>query len=124
MISMRDRRIVSPLAIAALGGALVGFGILGIFALYGIVPLALGVFLVGFGIQRLGKARWFQPLVASAVAATLMVGILVWGAEHIWASPSCSQHQNQVSGRITFWSGASVSWDCINGQPIVTHDSR
>ena len=42
--------------------ALVGraFGILGIFALYGIVPLALGVFLVGFGIQRLGKAQWSQ----------------------------------------------------------------
>jgi hypothetical protein len=112
------------LAASALGGALIGFGLLGVFALYGVLPLIGGSAVVILSIRYSKQMLWVWLLLAATVAAAATVAVMLWGAEHIWTNPSCSQHPNQLSGRITYWSGASVSWNCVNGQPVITHDSR
>jgi hypothetical protein len=50
---------------AALGGALLGAGILGVFALYGLVPLLAGIALIGLSLRYSGGSRrlWNLPVV-------------------------------------------------------------
>jgi len=111
-------------AAAALGGALIGIGTLGIFALYGLVPLLLGIAVVVLSLRHSHGTQRLWNLSAAGLATALTIAFLLWGSEHVWANPSCSQHANQVSGRITYWSGASVSWKCVDGRPVITRDSR
>jgi hypothetical protein len=109
--------------VAAAGGALIGIGGLEVFALYGLVPLVLGMVLVVISVRH-SQTHVLMSLLATVLALIATVSLLLWGAEHIWANPSCTQHPNQTSGQINYWSGASVRWTCVNGQPVVTHDSR
>jgi len=111
-------------AIAAIGGVLVGFGLLGVFTAYGLVPLAAGVVIVVMLVRRDENLGKVGTLAIALLFSSGTVGCLLWGSEHIWNNPSCSQHPNQSAGQITYWSGASVIWVCVNGTPIVTHNSR
>jgi len=124
MIAARPRRILGWLALAAVGGGLIALGILGIFALYGLVPLLIGIAVVAVSVRYSTTMRRGWPVVTALLAGAVTTTVLLWGSEHIWASPSCSQHADQMSGRITYWSGASVSWICVSGKPVITHDSR
>jgi hypothetical protein len=124
MIGANPRRTVTWLTLAVLGGGLIAIGILEIFALYGLVPLLIGIGVVTVSVRYSTTIRRIWPVVAALVAAAVTAIVLLWGSEHVWANPSCSQQSNQISGRITYWSGASVSWICVNGGPVVTHDSR
>lgn len=124
MIAARSPQRFAPLGVSALGGALIGIGLLGIFALYGLLPLIGGSAVVGLSIRYSKQMAWVWLLVVATIAAAATVVVMLWGSEHIWTNPSCSQYPHQLSGRITYWSGASVSWTCVNGQPVITHDSR
>ncbi len=124
MITARSQQTVGLLGSVVVGGVLIGIGVLGIFALYGFVPLLVGVGIVAYSVRHAARIPWVWLLLVALLAAAITVSFMLWGAEHVWANPSCSQHSNQVSGRITYWSGASVNWVCVNGEPVVTHDSR
>lgn len=112
------------LALAAIGGSLTAAGVLGIFALWGLVPLLVGAILFAMSLGLLSGLQRLWLTLAAALAAACAVSFLLFGSEYLWGSPSCSAHPNQVSGQITYWSGATVSWTCVNGQPVITHDSR
>jgi len=92
--------------------------------LYGLALVVLGIVVTALSLRHAKKMDRLWRLPAAALAAAVTIAVLLWGSEHVWANPSCSERPHQVSGRITYWSGASVSWICVNGQPIVTHDSR
>src|SRR5437588_12429555 len=124
MIATPSIKNVRSLGPAVVGGAFIGIGILGIFALYGLVPLRLGVAIIALSLRNSRGTRRLWNLPAAGLATALTIAFLLWGSEHVWANPSCSQHANQVSGRITYWSGASVSWKCVDGRPVITRDSR
>lgn len=112
------------LAVAAFAGVAIGVGVFGIFALYGFVPLAVGIAIVALSVRTLRGRRSVPFLVAVSLAVASTIAFMLWGSEYLWAGPSCSQHPNQRSGQITYWSGASVTWVCVNGQPLVTRDTR
>jgi len=118
-----DSRVLLAV-IAALAGVLVGFGLLGVFAAYGLVPLAAGMAIVVILVRRRENLARLGTIGIALVFSAGTVGFLLWGSEHIWHNPSCSQHPNQSEGQVTYWSGASVTWVCVNGSPVVTHDTR
>ena len=110
--------------VAAIGGVLVGFGLLGVFAAYGLIPLAAGIAIVVILARRDGNVSRLGTVGIAVLFSAGTVGFLLWGSEHIWHNPSCSQHPNQSAGQITYWSGAEITWVCVNGTPVVTHDTR
>jgi hypothetical protein len=118
-----DSRVL-PAVIAALGGVLIGFGLLGVFAAYGLIPLAAGIVMLVVLVRREENLARVGAAGIALVFSAGTVGFLLWGSEHVWHNPSCSQHPNQSAGQITYWSGASVTWVCVNGSPVVTHDTR
>jgi hypothetical protein len=124
-VMVAHRRLgIAAIGAAALGGGLIGVGLLGIFELYGLLPLVLGLLVVALSVWYSTGIRWVWLLITAVLAAACTVSFMAWGAEHIWTQPSCSQHPNQLSGQFTYWSGATVTWICVNGQPVITHDSR
>src|SRR5487761_780961 len=98
----RQNRLRAWIGVAAVGGALIGIGILAIFALYGLVPLMLGIVLVVSSVRK--SKQTLMCLIAVGLALMVTVSFVLWGSEHIWANPSCSQRPNQSSGQITYWS--------------------
>ncbi len=113
-----------PLLLSPVAGALIAFGLLTIFALYGLLPFLAGLVLIVLIIQQArGVLRW-QAAGLALVSAVIVLAALLWGAEHVWAQPSCQQHANQSGGSVTYWSGAQVTWKCVNGHATVTKDTR
>src|SRR5579864_4250892 len=98
MIATHSMKNVRWLGAAVVGGALIGIGILGIFALYGLVPLLLGLVVIALSLRNSGGIQRAWNLPAAALGAAVAIVFLLWGSEHVWANPSCSQHANQVSG--------------------------
>src|SRR2546428_85672 len=113
-----------PYLLSVLAGGLIAFGLLTVFALYGLVPLIIGGALIALAIKEgKGSQRWQAPLLGLA-GAVVVLALLLYGAEHVWSQPSCQQHPNQTGGSVTYWSGAHVTWKCVNGQPVVIQDTR
>lgn len=48
---------------------------------------------------------------------------LGWSSEHLWNGPNCS-HVGAISGQRGYWSGATLQWQCLNGRPVITKDTR
>lgn len=121
--SRMPKRTPSYLA-GIVGGSLFVFGLLTIFSLVGIPFLIAGAVLVALSLGSLHGSGRLMAGGAALTAAVMTGAFLAWGAEHVWAQPSCSGQINQVSGSIDYWSGATVKWRCDNGQPGILRDTR
>jgi hypothetical protein len=107
-----------------MAGGLIAFGALTIFSLVGIPFLLAGLTLAFLAWRMVAPPGRVIAAATALLGAAITATFLLYGGEHIWAQPSCTQHANQVSGSIQYWSGAKVQWRCDNGQPIILRDTR